>query len=88
MKDSNKKKQYNITETRNSFNQLFDNLPEVITPSDLSKKLGVPLGTIYDWRYRGEMRRIPKQLFLKIGGKLFLSTSILKKWVLQENPFY
>ncbi len=88
MKDNNKKKEYNDTEARSGFDELFENLPEVIAPSDLSKKIGIPVGTIYDWRYRGEMRRIPKQLFLKIGGKLFLSKSILKKWVLQENPFY
>ncbi len=85
MKDSNKKKKYNITETRNSFNQLFDNLPKLIRPEVLSKHLGVSISTIYDWRYRGKMRNIPANLFFKISGKLFLRKDVLVQWLYQET---
>ena len=60
---------------------LFDNLPEIIRPRYTAKLLGLSVKTIYDWKYRGEMRNIPSDLFIKINRSLYIRTDVLRRWV-------
>lgn len=66
-------------ETEISSSVLFDNLPEIIRPRYTAKLLGLSVKTIYDWKYRGEMRNIPSDLFLKINRSLYIRTDVLKR---------
>jgi predicted DNA-binding transcriptional regulator AlpA len=64
---------------------LFDNSKALLRPKDVSDILGVSVKTIYDWKYRAKKKRIPKQLFLKLNGQLYIRTDILKGWFASEN---
>lgn len=63
----------------------FENLPELMKPEAVAELLGVSVKTIYDWRYRQELRRVPKGLFLKFNRLLYLRTEVLKQWILSQN---
>jgi hypothetical protein len=60
---------------------LFENLPELLRPRLAAKVLGLSVATIYDWKYRGKMRNIPSDLFLKLNRTLYIRTNVLKLWV-------
>lgn len=64
---------------------LFENLPELLRPSAVSNLLGVSLGTIYDWKYRGKTRRVPGDLFLKLNRSLYIRTEVLRNWIISNN---
>ncbi len=66
-------------------NLLFNNLPKLIKPQVLASELGLSVATIYDWKYRAKMRKIPENLFLKISGRLYVRTDVLNSWLLAEN---
>lgn len=68
-------------ERRENPSMLFDNLPEIIRPRYTAKLLGLSVKTIYDWKYRGEMRNIPSDLFIKINRSLYIRTDVLRRWV-------
>lgn len=87
------KEDYSLTQmsyngaTRGNFapGVLFDNLPELIRPRDLSRILGISIATIYDWKYRGKTRDVPINLFIKINRTLFIRTDVLKNWISLQN---
>lgn len=65
---------------------LFDNLPKLLRPETIAPLLGLSVKTIYDWRYRGKLRSIPPQLFLKVNRFLYLRTDVLRDWIASQNP--
>ncbi|MFX3675601.1 MAG: helix-turn-helix domain-containing protein [bacterium] len=65
----------------------FDNLPEILRPAAVAELLDVSIKTIYDWRYRQKTRNIPEDLFIKFNRFLYVRTSVLKKWINQQNNF-
>lgn len=64
---------------------LFDNLPEIIKPDILANYLSVSVKTIYDWRYRGQTRNIPSDLFIKINRLLYIRKTVLLRWINSQN---
>lgn len=64
---------------------IFDNLPDLLRPKIVSKLLGISVKTIYDWKYRGQMRSIPTDLFIKINRSLYINTRVLRRWILNNN---
>lgn len=64
---------------------LFDNLPEIIKPDVLARYLSVSVKTIYDWRYRGQTRNIPSNLFIKINRLLYIRKTVLLSWINSQN---
>ena len=81
------KKRYNggVAPSSEGAASLFENLPELIRPRELARVLGISLATIYDWRYRGKMRNVPVNLFLKINRNLFIRTEVLRSWISLQN---
>ena len=69
----------------NNSDELFQNLPKLIRPEFLASLLGLSISTIYDWKYRAKMRKIPEKLFLKICGRLYIRTDVLNKWLLESS---
>ena len=69
-----------------SVDTIFENLPALIRPGDAASMLGVSVKTIYDWHYRGKLRKVPPALFLKINRILYLRTAILENWIVSQNP--
>jgi len=75
-----------ITENKTSLAvPIFDNLPDLLRPNVVAKLLGISVKTIYDWKYRGQMRNIPKDLFMKINRSLYINTRVLRRWILNNN---
>lgn len=64
--------------------KFFENLPDLIRAENLASLMGLSVKTIYDWRYRARIRRVPAELFLKFRGKLFVRTKVLKQWMASE----
>ncbi len=64
----------------------FENLKGLLTPQEVSELLGISPKTIYDWKYRPVLRRVPHGLFVKFNRKLFVRTDILKTWIISQNP--
>ena len=71
--------------THYSCAKLFNNLPKLIRPKVLARELDIAVATIYDWKYRAKMRKIPENLFLKIAGRLYIRTDVLGFWITSEN---
>lgn len=65
--------------------KFFDNLKGLLTPQEVSELLGVSPKTIYDWKYRQVIRKVPQGLFVKFNRKLFVRTDILKTWITSQN---
>ena len=65
--------------------QLFYNLPDIVKPTVVAALLGISIKTIYDWRYRQEMRSIPSDLFIKLNRMLYIRKSALKRWINSQN---
>lgn len=70
--------------------KLFENLPELIIPEVAAKVLNKSVKTLYDWNYRGKTRKrkIPSNLFLKVGGGLYLRKDILCEWISHRSSSY
>jgi len=66
--------------------KLFDNLPKLMRPKQVCAYLDVSVKTIYDWRHRGCLRGVPKDLFLSINRRLFIKTDVLLDWMASQNP--
>lgn len=75
-------KRVKLKEASNS-RVLFENLPELIVPELAAEVLGKSVKTLYDWNYRGQMRKkkVPHNLFIKIGGGLYMRRDTLIEWV-------
>lgn len=59
-----------------------DPLPEIMSIQHLAEFLGVPLSTVYKWRYRGEGPRA-----IKIGGHVRYRRSEVQHWLAEhEEP--
>lgn len=64
---------------------LFYNLPELLRPSVVADLLGISIKTIYDWHYKRTMRKLPKDLFIKVNRLLYIRTAGLKRWITSQN---
>lgn len=64
---------------------LFENLKGLLTPLEVSRLIGVSPKTIYDWKYRPIIRKVPEGLFVKFNRKLLIRTDILRNWILSQN---
>ena len=73
-------------EILNSIGGLFDNLPKLLQPKQVAALLGLKLSTIYDWRYRGDERNVPRDLFYRFNRLLYLRTEVLRDWFASQNP--
>jgi len=87
LRDSEKKRNGAYEGEENSgivgIRKLFENLPELMIPEEAARVLNKSVKTLYDWHYRGKTRKrkIPSNLFLKVGGGLYLRKDILCAWV-------
>lgn len=55
---------------------------DILTPTDLSAALKVPLGTIYGWRYRGKGPR-----GIRVGKHVRFRRSDVERWLeTQADP--
>jgi predicted DNA-binding transcriptional regulator AlpA len=63
----------------------FDNLPELLRPKVAAKALGLSVATIYDWKHRQKLKKIPPTIFLKINQMLYLHRNELRKWITSLN---
>jgi hypothetical protein len=70
---------------KDPYDLLFDNMKSLLRPKDVSHLLGFSEKTIYDWKYRAKKKRVPDGLFIKLHGKLFLRTDVLKDWLASEH---
>ncbi|QDK37906.1 helix-turn-helix domain-containing protein [Bdellovibrio sp. NC01] len=68
--------------------RLFENLKALLTPREVCDLLNISIKTIYDWKYRGVLRGVPEELFVKVNRKLFIRTDILRKWILSQNGLF
>lgn len=50
----------------------------LISIKKFAEQMDKPLSTIKTWRRRGEL---PKYLFKKVGGEIFVRTERIKEWV-------
>lgn len=64
----------------------FDNQPDLLTPQRVADLLSLSIQTVYDWKYRQKLKRIPTDLFVKLNRKLYLRTSVLRDWFASQNP--
>ena len=62
--------------------KIFENLPNLMRPKRVAEVLDISIKTIYDWKYRGQMRNIPSDLFIKLNRSLYINTEVLKRWML------
>ena len=65
--------------------KLFENLKGLLSTQEVSILLGISPKTIYDWKYRPVVRRVPEGLFVKFNRKLFVRTDILRSWIVSQN---
>lgn len=65
--------------------KLFENLKGLLSTQEVSELLGLSPKTIYDWKYRPVVRRVPEGLFVKFNRKLFVRTDILRSWIVSQN---
>lgn len=75
----------------NSSNKLYSNSDSIkeslkffnnlIRAKQLAEVLGISVSTIYDWKYRGQTRKVPPDLFKKLGGTLYVRIDILLNWM-------
>lgn len=86
MTDKSIKKKYNNNEARNSFGELFENLPEMMRVSEVANVLNISVKTVYDWRYRKREEKVPTDLFVKLNGLLFLNKKRLVSWIHEMTP--
>lgn len=79
---------YDANITNASSALLFENLPDLINPELAARILHKSVKTLYDWNYRGKTRKrkIPSNLFLKLGGGLYVRKNILLQWISNEVP--
>ena len=67
----------------NSSVKLFENL---IPAKQAASMLGRSIDTIYDWHYRGKLKKIPDDLFLKINRMLYVRMDVMQEWIASQNP--
>lgn len=66
--------------------RFLSDLPELIKPTTAATLLGVSVKTIYDWRYRQKLRKIPVGFFVKVNRSLLIRTEIMRQWIASQNP--
>jgi hypothetical protein len=64
---------------------IFDNLPEYISPDEVTRILPIARSTIYDWVYRPKKYQVPDKLIVKFGRKILIRTTELKKWLVSRG---
>ncbi len=75
-------KDFSVKETPS----LFDNLPRLMRPDQVAAQFDVSIKTIYDWRHRGCLRGMPKNMFLSLNRRLFIRTDVFVNWIASQNP--
>lgn len=65
--------------------ELFENQKGWMRPKEVSSILGIPVPTIYDWKYRAEKKNVPKDLFVKLNGQIFIRKKVLLTWICSQN---
>ncbi len=60
----------------------FENLPILLTVEEAATLLRVAEATIYDWNHH---EILPKNVILKINGRLRLRTKALEQWISLQN---
>ena len=65
--------------------QLFDNLPELLTPEMAAVALHTTKATVYQWRSRPSRYDVPEGMFIKHGRKLLIRRDQLRAWVLLRS---
>ncbi len=65
----------------NNEDTLFENLPDIIKAPKVAKLLDISVKTIYDWKYRGKMRKVPDDLFITLNRSIYIKTKVLRRWV-------
>lgn len=65
---------------------LFDNLPKLMRTEQFADHFCYSKATIYDWRYRGAIRGVPRNLFLTLNRRLYIRTDIFLAWLASQNP--
>ncbi len=65
--------------------QIFENFRSWMRPQEVSNLLGIRVKTIYDWKYRMEEKRVPRDLFVKLNGQLYLRKTVLLTWISSQN---
>lgn len=70
-----------------SLKMLFENSKSLLTPQEVCSLLGIAPKTIYDWKYRSVLRKVPVGLFVKFNRKLFIRTDILRNWIISQNKY-
>ena len=59
----------------------FENLPKIIRVEDVEEVFGFQKSTVYNWKYRSSLLGVPSDLFIKMRGRLFLRTDLLRQWL-------
>lgn len=54
---------------------------KLLRANEVAGILGVSLETVYDWKYRSKMRKVPEGMFVKISRMLFVRSDLLKGWI-------
>lgn len=79
---------YNMEVRNNNFeHKIFNNLPDLIVLEVSAKVLKKSVKTLYDWNYRGKTRKkkIPPNLFVKLGGGLYVRKDVLITWTFNQS---
>lgn len=76
---------YNSNDSIKDSLKFFNNL---IRAKQLAEILGISVTTIYDWKYRGQTRNVPPDLFKKLGGTLYVRIDILLNWMSYRNSSF
>lgn len=64
---------------------IFENLKGEMRPQDVASEMKISIETIYGWRAKSKTRKVPKDLFVKFNGQLWIRTDSLKRWISSQN---
>lgn len=67
--------------------QVFDNKIDLMSVTEFCTKFGYSKKTVYDWRYRPEKNKVPTDLVVRLRGKLFIRTDVLKGLISSDTPY-
>lgn len=56
-----------------------------LTPKEVSDYLKISVLTVYSWKAKSQVRKIPDGLFMKFNRKLFVRADVLKTWIESQN---
>ena len=74
-----------LAKTPKTQDQLFENLPELLTPDLVATALHTTRATVYQWHSRPRKYAVPDGFFIKLGRKLLIRRDVLKIWVFSRG---